>query len=282
MQVLITTESTREARALISNAGGQIIERPGLRPGDVLANLTAAQRGEVARFARVTDAPAVIVEPGPIAYCGSPDGPPSKIVGEGWDGPGLGGATLTYTFGDMSAGLGEAANKAAALQAMAIWSAVAKVDFVPGTNPNAPRNCHILFGDDDHIGCGWPFNGALAHASYPPSMPPGEPQSGDVHINRAFDWSGTPGSIPPQYIVMSMLIHELGHSLGLAHDGDGVMQPYYTGFVALKPFDVWEILRLYAPRTGGTVSTDSGRRGGTVDEPPAPPPPPPPAGREGR
>ena len=65
--------------------------------------------------------------------------------------------------------------------------------------------------------------GILAHTFAPPPISP-EPLAGDSHFDDAETWR-----IGSDFDVFSIALHELGHSLGLAHSDDpnAVMYPYY-------------------------------------------------------
>jgi Matrixin/Putative peptidoglycan binding domain len=81
----------------------------------------------------------------------------------------------------------------------------------------------------------------LAHSGYPVSD-----LSGDVHFNDALAW--TAEGVGGQDLLASTL-HELGHSLGLAHssDPDSVMQPAHHGMHDLGADDILGIRTLYPP-----------------------------------
>jgi hypothetical protein len=64
--------------------------------------------------------------------------------GNGWDGPGLGSATIQYVFSQMTAQLGSAAAQAEIQRAMAEWSKVAAVTWQPGSNALGSATVNIF------------------------------------------------------------------------------------------------------------------------------------------
>jgi hypothetical protein len=182
----------------------------------------------------------------------------ASSFGDGWDGPGLGSASLTYFLGALTPTLPAADVKAEITRALAAWSAVVKVQFSPVASPSLRRSIDIFFATGAH-GDGFNFDnrgGILAHTFYPPPNP--ETIAGDLHFDSAELWR-----IGNDTDVFSVALHELGHSLGLGHNDDpnSVMYPYYRRVSGLRPADITEIRRLYAT-TGETPTTPS--------QPPAP------------
>jgi hypothetical protein len=167
-------------------------------------------------------------------------------TGDGWDGPGLNAVNLSYFFSHLTAQLPESATKAEILRAMANWASVAQINWLPGTSATANQTVNLLFAQGDH-GDGFPFDGpggVLAHTFGPPPVAP-EPLAGDVHFDDAETWR-----IGSDFDVFSIALHELGHSLGLAHSDDpsAVMYPYYRIWSGLQPSDMAAILLLYAAK----------------------------------
>jgi hypothetical protein len=173
----------------------------------------------------------------------------AAAVGEGWDGPGRGSAALTYSFGPLGAAgtrAGETTVRSEALRAMTEWSRVAAVSFRESQNRAAARNLDLMFATGEH-GDAFPFQpgtAVLGHSFFPASPNP-EPIAGDIHINDAYTWSVGGGS---QWDVYSVLLHELGHSLGIGHTDEpgSVMYPYYQRATELKPTDIQSIRQIYA------------------------------------
>lgn len=249
-QTLVLIEGLPDvSRRAVLNAGGILVENPDLLQTHILARLTPEQQAAVAAQGglRIGRAIPDFAAGQPVMACHlsglSPSAPTAggAIIGDGWDGPGLGSVVLTYTWGPMSPirGNPEQENKATVLSAMSQWSSVAAIDFVPGSDPKAHRNIHIAFLPNNHGG-DTPFNSALTHASYPPPFAP-EPLAGDVHFNETLPWY--------LYKLDKVALHALGHALGLTHrvDVPSIMYPYYPG-MEWSAADVAAIQSLYTPR----------------------------------
>jgi hypothetical protein len=167
-------------------------------------------------------------------------------TGEGWDGPGLNAINLFYFFSHMTDQLPVALTQAEILRAMATWAAVAQIAWLPGVSATANQTVNLLFAAGEH-GDGFPFDGPggiLAHTFAPPPISP-EPLAGDSHFDDAETWR-----IGSDFDVFSIALHELGHSLGLAHSDDptAVMYPYYRIWTGLQHSDKAAILLLYAAK----------------------------------
>lgn len=173
--------------------------------------------------------------------CGFPDFHPSdrdpskpNYVPSGYKWPKV---DLTYTYLNFTPDLPASTVQAAIDGAFSRWAAVSPLRF---TLVGGVRDIEIGFHQGDH-GDGYPFDGpsgVLAHAFYP--------TVGDVHFDEAETWS-TNGT---DFDLATVAVHELGHSLGLAHStvSTAVMYPYYSGIRReLASDDIQGIQSLYPP-----------------------------------
>jgi hypothetical protein len=145
------------------------------------------------------------------------------LQGNSWDH-----TNLTYGFSEFTPDLNQTQVRNATQQAFGLWSAVTPLSFSEIPMSSDP-DIVIRFVTGDH-GDGSPFDGAggtLAHAFYPP--PNGGAIAGDTHLDDAETWSV---NIPPSGTdLYTVIAHEFGHALGLAHStvNNALMYPYYSG-----------------------------------------------------
>jgi len=104
---------------------------------------------------------------------------------------------------------------------------------------SGPADITVLFARRNH-GDGHNFDGPgriLAHAYFPP--PCGGRLAGDIHFDEDERWTDA--------FLMQVALHEIGHSLGLAHSNDpnAVMYPIFRGRSRLATDDIAGIRRLY-------------------------------------
>ncbi len=265
------------ARMLVSQAGMELVEHPDLAPASLMVKgegdglLRMAALDEVAYILPASE---MLRSGEPVAGClgGNVGGVGAAAnlaarFGEGWDGAGLGTARLRYWLGAMAPALDAAAVRSEILRAMEQWRLAAAIEWTPAEGPSKKASVDIAFLQRDH-GDGFKFDGrggVLAHTFYPP--PNSEPLAGDIHLDIDEPWR-----VGLDVDVFSVVLHELGHALGLGHNDDpnSVMYPYYRRVSGLRPADMTEIRKLYAATAGGTTPP-----GAPPIAPPTTPPAPP-------
>jgi hypothetical protein len=246
------------ARGLLLNAGAVLSENPDLGPRNLMV-----QTSDMSLVQNLTQLDAVSyifpasnelvqgIAVNPCVGALTTNGATTQSVptyGYGWDGPGLGPATVFYYYSSVTSQMNAAAAKAEIARAMAQWAAVVKVTWAPGTSATANQTVNILWATYDH-GDGYPFDGpggVLAHTFYP-ANPNQEPIAGDMHLDDSETWN-----IGKSVDLFSVTLHELGHALGLGHSDNpnDVMYPYYKMNTGLQAGDIAAIQTMYASQTG--------------------------------
>ena len=249
---------SNDGRAIVNDAGLRILENPDLLPRHLLVRGTREQILALADWdevAYVFPASKDLMEGTPVRACAGamtsqgPVGQAIPLIGEGWDGPGLGSANLKYVFDNVTAKLPAGAAEAEIARAFSEWAKYAQVSFTPASDRNGNQTIAILFGIGAH-GDAYPFLGTavVAHTFYPFPVNP-EPIAGDMHFNDAQSWR-----IGVGLDMFSVALHEAGHALGLGHSdkpGD-VMYPYYRKHTVLMSNDIRAVQELYAARSNAS------------------------------
>ncbi|WP_345156890.1 matrixin family metalloprotease [Flavobacterium ginsengisoli] len=162
----------------------------------------------------------ILYDNGPID-----NNPSFSLDGRKWDH-----TNLTYFFENGTNDIAGTDEKTALVQAMQVWSSVTSLTFTEVTSA-ANADIVIKWAVGDH-GDGAPFdavNGVLAHAFFPP---PNGAYAGDLHFDDSETWTTSVQYTSSQPIdLVTVAIHELGHSLGLQHSNvpGAIMYAYYNG-----------------------------------------------------
>jgi len=274
-----------DAEIVVRREGLTVVANPDLRPDHLLVRGSRQQAEEVAKWDEVAYLFPASRELGQglptIACAGAltaagPVGQYILTVGDGWDGPGLGRAELSYSFERLTERLAPEDSVREIRRALDEWARYVDLRFTAGANPRAPRNLNFLFARADH-GDGYPFDGPgrhLAHTFYP-APPNPEPIAGDVHLDEDETWR-----VGLHVDLFSVVLHELGHALGLGHADDptAVMYPYYRQVSELSALDIASIRLLYAAAQPGSrppAPPDPADPDPRPEDPPAPPERPP-------
>jgi hypothetical protein len=115
-------------------------------------------------------------------------------------------------------------------RAAAAWQKMANVNFTPVSDSGSPLGVSGNMQNDSRFGDirigGYAMSGNILAFAYLPPPANGGTSAGDIFFNTSQSWqiNGT------TYDLMTVAIHELGHSLGMSHSdtSTAVMWPSYT------------------------------------------------------
>jgi Matrixin len=254
--------SSGQARAIANEAGVSIRDNPDLLADHLLVLGTNAQVMDLAGWDQVSyifPASTDLIQGRLVHACvgaltaAGPVGQAIPLVGEGWDGPGLGSANLHYSFVHVTEKLPGDATESEVERAYAEWAKAVQVTFTQTASSTGPQTLAVLFASGPH-GDGYPFDGpggVLAHTFYPAPLNP-EPIAGDMHFDNDESWK-----VGADVDVFSIALHETGHALGLGHSDNpaDVMYPYYHIVTGLNSGDIAAVQQLYATNNSGTPVT---------------------------
>lgn len=134
--------------------------------------------------------------------------------------------------------------------ALDTWGKYGRLNFQ--RSPSSDADIIVTFGRGYH-GDTFPFDGpgnVLAHAFYPYDR---AGLGGDIHFDADENWTDDRKNNGDAMDFYTVALHELGHSLGLAHSTvvNSVMFPYYRGYdsdtqIQLGYDDILGIYDLYS------------------------------------
>lgn len=199
--------------------------------------------------------------PGPITEYGTVANFTAPSIG--WDGPGQQATEISYHFRNDTLKVIGTEEHLAVQRAFQEWSKYVNVTFSQTTKARQRRSIDLLWDVGVH-GDGVDFDGpsqTLAHAFFP-TPDNRESIAGDLHFDDDEPWGifSDPNWTDANTDVYTVALHEIGHSLGLAHSDASwaVMAPFYAGPVqGLQSDDVLGARAIYSA-TSAPVPTAPG------------------------
>ncbi|MEO8368749.1 MAG: matrixin family metalloprotease [Candidatus Solibacter sp.] len=241
-------------REEIAASGFEVVENPTMLAGHLVVSGPHTAIPELAALddvAYIMPASAELAAGVPLEGCAgasTQSGPVGEyvLISRGWSRDAAGHVDLRYFIGALTDQIPAVTARAEIERALREWTRYANFTLSPSQAQGAGRTFDISFLRGAH-GDGYAFDGpggSLAHTFYP-NPPNPEPIAGDLHL----DWS-EPWRTGATVDLFSVVLHEVGHALGLGHsDRPGaVMYPYYKLTAALTDDDIAGIQALYGSR----------------------------------
>jgi hypothetical protein len=158
--------------------------------------------------------------------------------------------TLTYRLSNFSEDFNMKWQKRVVTDAFMFWQLRIKdLKFKQIRDPDEQVDINIVFKPQNHFA----QPEIYAQAYYPCQGL----ASGDIEINDGWDWRASVRRADKEHPpLLPIMIHELGHSLGLSHDRQSnwsIMWPYFQlgdSKTTLGPRDIERIQKIYGKRTG--------------------------------
>lgn len=191
---------------------------------------------------------ASMVEPIPMAAEGGPAAQPARGVasyslsGYRWNQE-----TVSFSIANCPQSLDCEAARTAVREAAAAWSSVAGIELV---EVETGGDINISWSGSGYGGLHrFDGKGGRVAQTYYPFASGAIWYDGDIVLDDAETWVvGTPTqAFPHQSHLTTIVTHELGHSLGLAHSPNraALMWPYYSGPQGLTDHDIAGVQALY-------------------------------------
>ena len=232
-------------------SGFEVVENPTMLTGHLVVNgphTAIPSLAALDEVAYIMPASAELAAGVPLVGCAgasTQSGPVGEYVlmSRGWPKGVDGRVDLRYFIGALTDQIPSVTARAEIERALREWTRFADFTLSPSQEQGVARTFDISFLRGSH-GDGYAFDGpggSLAHTFYP-NPPNPEPIAGDMHL----DWS-EPWRTGANVDLFSVVLHELGHALGMGHsDRPGaVMYPYYKLTAALTDDDIAGIQALY-------------------------------------
>lgn len=188
------------------------------------------------------------------------------LASVGWDGPGQGGAELTYYVGKAPEGISQSQFESTIQDALKVWSDVIDVKFTRTNQAGLSDSLDFTTRTIDGQG------GVLARAYFPDDVNRSR-IAGDVEFDAMDNWEVGNAKGSRAFDLLYVAVHEIGHALGIEHidSHPAVLAPSVNGnqtFHGLSQHDIDAAMELYAPAESTTPPNDTPPNSEQPDTPP--------------